>query len=78
LRFDVAAAPHDLKRTYFLAAEGYYIEWMRKDWLQSTNASTFVLNDTSLQAALLTLLNLWEPRRDKFREQFESTRINVR
>ena len=78
LRFDVAVAPHDLKRTYFLAAEGYYIEWMRKDWLQSTSASTFVLNDTSLQAALLTLLQLWEPRREAFREQFESTRINVR
>ncbi len=78
LRFDVAAAPNDLKRTYFLAAEGYYIEWMRKDWLKSTSASTFVPNDTSLQAALLTLLHLWEPRREAFREQFESTRINVR
>lgn len=78
LRFDVAAAPHDLMRTYFLAAEGYYIEWMRKDWLESTSASAVVLNDTSLQAALLTLLHLWEPRREAFREQFESTRISVR
>ncbi len=78
LRFDVADAPQDLKRTYFLAAEGYYIEWMRKDWLKSTSASTLVLNDASLQAALLTFLHLWEPQRETFREQFESTRINVR
>jgi hypothetical protein len=78
LRFDVGAAPHDLKRTYFLAAEGYYIEWMRKDWLESTSASTFVPNDTSLQAALLTALHLWAPQREAFREQFESTRINTR
>ncbi len=78
LRFDVGDAPEDFKRTYFLAAEGYYIEWMRKEWLEKTSASAFVPNDVSLQAALLAALQLWEPQREEFRERFESTRINVR
>ena len=78
LRFEVGDAPEDFKRTYFLAAEGYYIEWMRKECLEKTSASAFVPNDVSLQAALLAALQLWEPQREEFRERFESTRINVR
>ena len=78
LRFDVGEAPHGLKRTYFLAAEGYYIEWMRKDWLETESAPALVPNDAALQASLLTAMRLWEPQREEFRERFESTRINVR
>ena len=78
LRFDVGDAPEDLKRTYFFAAEGYYIEWMRKNWLQTASAPALVPNDAALQASLLTALRLWKPQREEFRKQFESTRINVR
>jgi hypothetical protein len=74
LHFAVGGAPPDRKRTYFLAAEGYYIEWMRKEWLDTTSVSTFVPNDDALLAAIA----LWEQRRDGFREQFESTKIVVR
>jgi hypothetical protein len=74
LHFEIGERPADRKRTYFLASEGYYIEWMRKDWLESTSASAFEPSD----AALLTALQLWEPRREGLREQFESTKIQVR
>ena len=74
LRFDVGPAERDLDRTWFLAAEGYYIEWMRKDWLDETSTTAFVPNDT----ALLNALDLWESQRDELREQFESTKIRVR
>jgi hypothetical protein len=74
LRFDVGPAPPDVRRTYFLDATGYYIEWMRNEWLQTTTAAAFRPSD----GALLEALSLWGTRRDSFREQFEATRINVR
>ncbi|MBW2369659.1 MAG: hypothetical protein JRH15_17445 [Deltaproteobacteria bacterium] len=74
LQFDVGSVPQDRKRTFFLATEGYYIEWMRRDWLEKTSTSAFVPNDT----ALLRALALWAPRRNAYREQFELMRILIR
>lgn len=74
LKFDVGSARQGGNRTYFFAAQGYYIEWMRGDWLKTTRESTFVPNDDTLLSALV----LWERQRDELREQFESTRIPVR
>lgn len=74
LQFDVGNAVKDMDRTWFLAAEGYYIEWMRKDWLDTTSTTAFVPNDS----ALLNALDLWESQRDELRQQFESTKIRVR
>lgn len=74
VQFDVGHAQSDLQRTWFLAAEGYYIEWMRKEWLETTSTTAFVPNDE----ALLTALGLWESQRDDLRAQFESTMIRVR
>ena len=74
LHFDIGEPTENRSRSYFMAAEGYYIEWMRKEWLRESSTSTFEPNDQ----ALLTALQRWEPRRDAFRQQFESTRIPVR
>ncbi|HET6628463.1 MAG TPA: hypothetical protein VFG91_01685 [Woeseiaceae bacterium] len=74
LKFDLGRVPEGRRRTLFLAAEGYYIEWMRAEWLQATGASAFAPND----AALLSALALWEERRAELRDRFESTRIPVR
>jgi hypothetical protein len=74
LRFDTDHLRNDLERTWFLAAEGYYIEWMRKDWLETSSSEAFSPSDD----ALLSALELWEPQRDEFRERFEATRLSVR
>jgi len=74
LRFDVGNSAGNLDRTWFLAAEGYYIEWMRKDWLDTSSTTAFEPGDH----ALLDAIGLWESRRDAFREQFESTKIRTR
>ncbi len=74
LRFDIGKPRADVVRTWFLAAEGYYIEWMRKEWLETSSAAAFSPGDEALLAAL----KLWEPQRDAFRERFESTKVSVR
>lgn len=74
LSFDADALSADSQHTYFLSARGYYIEWMRRDWLQTTTASAFEPND----AALVAALGRWRSQRETLRAQFDATRINVR
>ena len=71
VRFDVGAAPKDHARTFLLAAEGYYIEWMRHDWLKERSSAPFKPSDESLIRAI----RLWEAKRDSFQELFDSSRI---
>lgn len=66
----MGAAPEDHTRTFLLAAQGYYIEWMRHDWLKETSPKPFKPSDESLIRAI----RLWEAKRDTFQKLFE-TRI---
>jgi hypothetical protein len=71
LGFDVGPVPEGRQRTFLVAAQGYYIEWMRRDWLSDTPGKSFEPSDQ----ALLRAVRLWEAKRDTFRRQFESSRI---
>jgi hypothetical protein len=72
--FDVGTIPQGRQRTFLIAAQGYYIEWMRRDWLSETATQPFKPSDESLMKAI----RLWEAKRDTFQKQFESTRISGR
>jgi hypothetical protein len=74
LQFDVGGSREGAQRTWLLAAEGYYIEWMRAGWLETASATAFVPD----AAAILTALELWAQRRDELRELFESTKVPIR
>ncbi len=69
--FGVGAVPEGRTRTFLVAAQGYYIEWMRQDWLKETSPRPFKPSDESLIRAI----RLWEAKRDTFQKQFESSRI---
>jgi len=75
VQFDVGPPPSGQERTFLLASQGYYIEWIRRDWILSAGRATnFTLSDATLYATLLK----WQAKRDTLREQFEATRIPVR
>jgi len=74
LRFDVGDEPEGRTRTFFLASEGYYMEWMRAEWLTEEHRGTFEPGTVSLIRAIA----LYAQKRDGFREQFEATRLVVR
>jgi hypothetical protein len=61
-------------RTFFLASEGYYMEWMRSEWLAEEHRRTF--EPTS--DALMQSLRLYAQKRDTYRQQFESIKVPVR
>ncbi len=74
-RFDVGAEPDEGRRTYFLAAQGYYTEWIRRSWLEGVTVdSTFVPSETTLHAAM----RRWQEVKPTFETEFETSKIPVR
>ena len=62
-------------RTYFLAAQGYYMEWVRPGWLRAPHADhPFVPSDTALAEAL----GRWRMSQDSLETLFAATRIPMR
>lgn len=74
LSFDVGTVDQGKERAFFLASEGYYMEWMRADWLKHEKAQTFVPGDE----ALLQAIAIWADTRVEMREQFDSIKLAVR
>jgi hypothetical protein len=73
--FDAGTVPSGTSRTFLLSSQGYYIEWMRGDWLRTrTSAQGFVPNDS----ALLGAVQRWRVKREAFERQFFSSRVGVR
>lgn len=75
IEFDTGAATDDSTRTFLLAAQGYYIEWLRADWIRDAAVDTsFIPSD----AAVLRALRSWEARRAELEMTFFENRIPVR
>lgn len=61
--------------TFFLASQGYYMEWVRRSWLRAPRADrVFVPSDTALAQAL----DRWRVSQDSLETLFRATRIPVR
>ncbi len=72
-RFDVGAAAG--MRTFLVAAQGYYTEWIRPDWVRTAQQPRrFEPGD----AALVDALARWRAAKDDFERSFYATRIPVR
>ena len=68
---DPSTAP---ARSFFLAAQGYYIEWVRGDWLRErVTGEPFRADDATLVAAL----RRWQEAKADYEDQFEATRLPV-
>ncbi|MFN2383941.1 MAG: hypothetical protein ABR559_06720, partial [Gemmatimonadota bacterium] len=62
-------------RTYFLASQGYYIEWLRGPWLRTTpRADGFVPGDAALGEAIAR----WRGQQEELETAFYASRIPVR
>ena len=62
-------------RTFFLASQGYYTEWVRNGWLRAPrSASTFRPGDGALAEAI----QRWRVTQDTLEARFMATRVPVR
>jgi hypothetical protein len=74
-QFDVGAAPAGGRRTFFVASQGYYTEWVRRGWLLAPRTTTtFVPSDSALSQAIAR----WRVTQDTLEARFMAARIPVR
>jgi hypothetical protein len=72
--FETGAEAAGRKRTFLLASQGYYVEWIRRDWLKNaTSARSFVPSDEAMASAI----RRWRRSKGDFEDRFERTRIPV-
>jgi hypothetical protein len=63
------------ERTFFLASQGYYTEWVRRAWLAAPRTGrTFIPSDSALAEAV----GRWRVAQDSLEARFMATRIPVR
>jgi hypothetical protein len=63
-----------MKRTYFIAAQGYYVEWMRGRWL-TANPSPKPF--TPWSAPVAPILQRWLQTRDSLEATFFRQRVPI-
>jgi hypothetical protein len=74
-RWEVGATAEGRERSFLLASQGYYIEWVRRGWIASNrDTTTFQPNDRALQNAILR----WRQAQDSLEQRFFATRVPVR
>jgi hypothetical protein len=75
IAFDVGSSPRDSARTFFIASQGYYTEWVRGSWMTGVrDTATFKPGSDALDH----VLRLWATQRDTLEKSFYRTRIPVR
>lgn len=73
--WDVGPAPVDSERTFFLASQGYYTEWVRQQWIASPRDTTAFEPG---EPALLRAIQRWHTVKDTLEQRFFATRVPVR
>jgi hypothetical protein len=74
-RWDVGGGTAGVERTFLLASQGYYIEWVRRGWIAaSRDTTTFRPNDSTLLRAIVR----WREVQDTLEPRFFATRVPVR
>ncbi|MFI5279379.1 MAG: hypothetical protein ACHQU1_02700 [Gemmatimonadales bacterium] len=73
--WDAGPAPAGDSRTFFLAAQGYYTEWIRAEWLtRDTRVRSGATQDDLLRLALAD----WRVEQPDFERRFYRSRVEVR
>jgi hypothetical protein len=73
--WDVGPGAAGFERTFLLASQGYYIEWVRQGWITAArDTTTFRPND----ASLLRAVQRWREVQDTLEQRFFATRVPVR
>ena len=73
--WETGPEPADSARTFLLASQGYYTEWIRREWL-ATGRDTSAFSPTD--ASLVQAMRQWRGVQDAMEARFYASRIPVR
>ncbi|HZD80077.1 MAG TPA: hypothetical protein VE646_08555 [Actinomycetota bacterium] len=75
VEFDAGSVEPGVARTFMVASQGYYIEWIRRAWLRSAGADRdFEPSERAVREAIAR----WASGRQELEARFAATRIPVR
>lgn len=75
VHFRASPVADDADRTFFLASQGYYTEWIRPQWIRSAASSDGFRTSPDL---VVDLMSRWLEEKQEFEKRFYETRIPVR
>jgi hypothetical protein len=75
VRFDAGPLPAAERRTFLLASQGYYTEWIRPHWIRTASATAPFRPTPELVPALI---DRWLDIREEIEADFYATRIPVK
>ena len=73
--FDTGPEPAIGRRTFLLGAQGYYLEWIRRTWLETGRETTAFQPGP---ASLFEAIRRWRESQDTTERLFSATRVPVR
>jgi hypothetical protein len=74
LRFTGISVPPGRDRTYLVASHGYYVEWLRPEWLTVPHPALLKFDD----ALIRKTAQQWQVRRDELEREFFVRRVPTR
>ena len=73
--FNLPRKAKNKKQSYFISSDGYYVEWIRKDWIKNgaalNSGKVFDYNDEAIKRTA----EIWLTKRSAFEKLFEETKI---
>lgn len=75
LEFRPTAPEPGLERSYLLATQGYYTEWVRPEWIHGTDAGRLFEPG---EGVVEELMQLWASKKDDFEARFYASKVPVR
>ena len=74
VEYDVGRETPGMKRTYFIAAQGYYVEWMRGSWLTANPSPKPFM---PWNEPIAPILQRWLETRDSLESTFFRQRVPI-
>jgi hypothetical protein len=75
LTFNVGQGNMELDRSWMLSSKGYYVEWLRKEWLEPGNNQKLEEEINLDDNLVKTLYHRWEDRKENFEANFFETMV---
>ena len=72
--YQVANSEANEISSYFIKSKGYYIEWIRKEWINNDKPISFNFNDETL----IKTAQLWLDKKEDFEQLFYDLKIPLK
>jgi hypothetical protein len=77
LKYAVPSLEQGMERTYFIQSRGFYMEWLRKHWLEPSSGEE-LREPLKLDEELIrTLYQSWDKKRVDFERDFFDTMVPI-